>query len=417
MASTPPPTDPVIRAAVAALALAAFASGISQRSMDALLPRLAEDFGLSIGAVAGVITAFTIGYAAAQPFFGPLGDRHGKYRVIAWSAAACTVSAIACALAPDLPWLLAARAFAGAMGAATIPLAMAWIGDVIPYEQRQPVLAQFLIGQILGVAAGQLIGGLSADYLGRRAPFVIAAVLFAASTALLLQMRPRLPAAALEQRGPGPAGAPAGGLAGGVAHVVREYREILRLPWARVVLLSSGVEGAMVFGAFAFFAAHLHATLGVSLTAAGLLVMPFGLGGLVFALGTRRLLGRLGELGLARAGGGLMLAAALTVAAAPGLVTAVIACFAMGLGFYMLHNTLQTNATQMAPERRGAAVSAFAFSYFLGQSVGVSAAGWAVSRAGTAPVIAAAAFGIVAVALRFAHRKQRSLSGRATAAP
>ena len=89
MASTPPPADPVIRAAVAALALAAFASGISQRSMDALLPRLATDFGLSIGAVAGVITAFTIGYAAAQPFFGPIGDRHGKYRVIArWTRGA-----------------------------------------------------------------------------------------------------------------------------------------------------------------------------------------------------------------------------------------------------------------------------------------------------------------------------------------
>ncbi len=409
MTPTPHPIDPVIRAAVVALALAAFASGISQRSMDALLPRLAVDFGLSIGAVAGVITAFTIGYAAAQPFFGPIGDRHGKYRVIAWSCAACTAAAVACALAPDLPWLLAARVFAGAMGAATIPLAMAWIGDVIPYEQRQPVLAQFLIGQILGVAAGQLIGGLSADYLGRRAPFVIAAVLFAVSTALLLRMRARLPAAALGVR---PA-ATGGGSPGGLAHVVREYREILRLPWARVVLLASGVEGAMVFGAFAFFAAHLHATLGVSLTTAGLLVMPFGLGGLVFALGTRRLLGQLGELGLARAGGVLMLGAACVVALAPGIVTAAAACFAMGLGFYMLHNTLQTNATQMAPERRGAAVSAFAFSYFLGQSVGVSVAGWAVSRLGTAPVIAAAAIGIVAVALRFASRKQRAMAGKA----
>ena len=392
-----------MRAAVAALALAAFASGISQRSMDALLPRLAEDFGRSIGAVAGVITAFTLGYAAAQPFFGPIGDRLGKYRVIAWSCAACTAAALACALAPDLPWLLGARVFAGAMGAATIPLAMAWIGDVVPYERRQPVLAQFLIGQILGVAAGQLIGGLSADHLGRRAPFVIAAVLFAVSTALLLWMRSRLPAAALAPRATGPAASSRGRL----AHLVHEYREILRLPWARVVLVCAGVEGAMVFGAFAFFASHLHATLGVSLTTAGLLVMPFGLGGLVFALGTRPLLGLLGELGLARGGGALMLVAACVVAFVPGIVSAAAACFTMGFGFYMLHNTLQTNATQMAPERRGAAVSAFAFSYFLGQSVGVSAAGWAVSRAGTAWMIAVAALGIVAVALTFARRKQQ----------
>jgi predicted MFS family arabinose efflux permease len=94
----------------------------------------------------------------------------------------------------------------------------------------------------------------------------------------------------------------------------------------------------------------------------------------------------------------------------------VLACFAMGLGFYMLHNTLQTNATQMAPERRGAAVSAFAFSYFLGQSVGVSAAGWAVIRVGIAPVILAAALGIVSIALLFARSKQRAMAEAAAAA-
>lgn len=38
----------------------------------------------------------------------------------------------------------------------------------------------------------------------------------------------------------------------------------------------------------------------------------------------------------------------------------------------MLHNTLQINATQMAPERRGAAVAAFAASFFIGQYVGIA---------------------------------------------
>jgi MFS family permease len=63
----------------------------------------------------------------------------------------------------------------------------------------------------------------------------------------------------------------------------------------------------------------------------------------------------------------------------------------------------------MAPERRGAAVSAFAFSYFLGQSIGVSIAGWAVSRVGTATVIVVAALGIAAIAASFARRKRLSM--------
>lgn len=396
-----------IAGAVAALSLAAFASGISQRSMDALLPRLAADFGTTLAAAAGVITAFTIGYAVVQPVFGPVGDRLGKYRVISWSCAACALATLLCALAPDLGSLLAARVLAGTMAAGIIPLAMAWIGDVVPYERRQPVLARFLVGQILGVAGGQLLGGLSADYLGRRAPFVAATLLFAAATLVLLRLRGGLPPQALLRT------SPATGAARGWRGVAGEYGEVLRLPWARVVLGAVLVEGATVFGAFAFFPAHLHATLGVPLATAGVLVMPFGLGGLVFAFGTRALLGRLGEAGLVLAGGGLMCAATVTVAFAGAAWLAALASFAMGLGFYMMHNTMQTNATQMAPQRRGAAVSAFALCYFLGQSCGVSLAGWTASRFGTSTTIPVAGLGIVAVALGFVVRRRRQLAAAA----
>jgi predicted MFS family arabinose efflux permease len=87
------------------------------------------------------------------------------------------------------------------------------------------------------------------------------------------------------------------------------------------------------------------------------------------------------------------------------------ACFASGLGFYMLHNTLQINATQMAPERRGAAVAAFAASYFIGQSVGIAVSGFLIPAVGTSGVILLGAFGVTAVSLNFArlmrlhHRK------------
>ena len=59
----------------------------------------------------------------------------------------------------------------------------------------------------------------------------------------------------------------------------------------------------------------------------------------------------------------------------------------------------------MAPERRGAAVAAFALSYFLGQALGVSAAGWAVSRFGTPWVIFVAACGVSLTALNFSRAK------------
>ncbi|MDB5850872.1 MAG: transporter, partial [Rhodoferax sp.] len=77
--------------------------------------------------------------------------------------------------------------------------------------------------------------------------------------------------------------------------------------------------------------------------------------------------------------------------------------------FYMLHNTLQINATQMAPERRGAAVSAFASCFFLGQATGVGVAGILVGHWGTGAVISLGATGVVLIALGFSRMKFRSL--------
>ena len=157
--------------AVLALSLAAFGSGMSLRLTDAQLPRLAGDFGVSLASASYVITCFSVAYGVSQLFFGPLGDRFGKYLVIAWASACCALTALLCGIAPNFPLLLAARLLAGATAAALIPLSMAWIGDVIPYEERQPVLAKFLIGQILGVSAGVFTGGMAAEYLNWRFPF------------------------------------------------------------------------------------------------------------------------------------------------------------------------------------------------------------------------------------------------------
>ena len=67
----------------------------------------------------------------------------------------------------------------------------------------------------------------------------------------------------------------------------------------------------------------------------------------------------------------------------------------------MLHNTLQTNATQMAPEARGLAISLFAFCYFLGQAAGVAVCGWWVDAFGYNMVFAIAGIMLLIVALGF----------------
>jgi predicted MFS family arabinose efflux permease len=384
--------------AIVALSLAALASGASMRLADALLPRLASEFNVTLGRASLVITVFAVAYGLAQALFGPLGDRFGKLRVITWACLAAAVASLLCALAPGYHALLAARLLAGATAAAVIPLAMAWIGDSVPYAHRQPVLARFLIGQITGFSLGVWAGGYTAEHLPWRTPFVGVAGLFVAVAAVLVLARRRLPPPQLLK-----AAAPGGAL----VTIVRQFRAVLAQPWARVVLAVVFCEGAVVYGPFAFIAAHLHQRFGLALSTVGGLVMGFAAGGLVFALGARVLVARLGEVWLVRAGSWLMAAALIAIAFAPAWGWALPVCLVMGLGFYMMHNTLQTHATQMAPERRGTAVAAFACCFFLGQSIGVGLAGLVVDRLGTAPVLAVGAVGLLVVAWVFNRQRGR----------
>jgi predicted MFS family arabinose efflux permease len=260
---------PVPFTAFLALSLAAFGSASSLRVCDALLPSLASEFILPLGDASHVITAFAVAYGLSQLFFGPVGDRFGKYIVVAWACIACAFSAMLCGLAPTFSWLLFARVLAGATAAAIIPLSTAWIGDVVPYGERQPVLARFLTGQILGVSAGVLAGGLAADYLNWRVPFFGIAAIFVAVALLLFRLDRRLPAFARTTHKAEGAALP---------RTIAEFRHVVARPWARVVLGTVFLEGALLFGAFAFIASHLHRVHGVSLSVAGSLVMLFGFG-------------------------------------------------------------------------------------------------------------------------------------------
>ena len=79
----------------------------------------------------------------------------------------------------------------------------------------------------------------------------------------------------------------------------------------------------------------------------------------------------LGERGLVLWGGtGLGLSFALLAIAPNAILPSPPSCLS-GITFYMLHNTLQTNGTQMAPEARGSALALFALCLFVGQAIGV----------------------------------------------
>ncbi|MBV7484327.1 MFS transporter [Bordetella sp. BOR01] len=364
--------------AIALLALAAFVSACAFRICDPMLPRLAADFGASTGQAAATVTAFAIAYGLLQMFFGPVGDRYGKYRVVAVATFACAIGSAGAVLATSLDMLVLCRALSGAAGAGIVPLSMAWIGDNVPYERRQATLARFLTGTIMGMAAGQLAGGWFADTVGWRWAFgaLVAGYLI---VGILLWREVARQAAA-----PAAAVPPRQGFAA-------QVRVVLGVPWARIVLATVFVEGLLVFGALAFAPAYLHARFGLSLTAAGAAVAVYALGGLLYTLVAGPILRRLGERGLVRIGGLVLCVAFLTYLLGPAWGWALVASMLAGFGYYLLHATLQTHATQMVPSARGTAVAWFASCLFLGQAVGVALAGLVVDAAGAAALFGTAA--------------------------
>ena len=383
--------------AIALLSLSSFATSASMRVCDALQPRIAGDFGVALGTASAAIVGFSIAYGVCQVAFGSIGERYGKFVVVVWANLFSALWALGCLLAPGFGALLAARVLAGMTAAAIIPLSLAWIGDVVAYGERQPILARFTLGQMFGVAGGQLLGGYAAERADWKLAFAFLALWFIVGTTLLWRTYRAMPQGM--RKPAATAGGPGAG--GGMG---RNLLDTFRRPLVRRVMLTGFLEGAAVYGALAFIALQLHEANGITLTRAGALSMLFGVGGLLYVAGAQRLVARLGERGLCGWGGVLMCAGLCGLGLFPGVAPAPCIC-ATGLGYYMFHNTLQTQSTQMAPGLRAVGVGLFASSFFLGQAAGVSAVGALRPWLGTGPLIAACGAIVALVGLGYASRR------------
>ena len=378
--ATPLPITAVTRRSILLLSLACFCSMFAQRVCDPMLPALARVFSVDLSQAAQVVSLFALGYGVAQFVYGPLGDRLGKFRIVAWASLACCLCSVMAALAGSLPMLLFARMAMGIATAAIVPLTLAWIGDTVHGAQIQETIARVGVGTTLGAASGQLIGGVFTQSLGWRWSFGLLALLLGLVGLFLLWDWRRQKALAV------PAVAPAGG--GRRPSFFAQTWPILSGPWSRTVLLVAFVEGAVGMGVLALWAAHLQGAMGLPVSTAGAIVALFGLGSLAYLVAARRRIARLGQHGLSVLGGSLMGVCALVVAYAPLWQLTIPASVVAGFGFAMFHNTMQANAAQMAPAARGTAVSLFASALFLGQSTGASLASSLFDTVGSRSVVA-----------------------------
>jgi predicted MFS family arabinose efflux permease len=323
----------------------------------------------------------------------------GKYKTVAMTAVGASLLVLLCGLAQTLPQLAMARLLAGALAGWVIPLSMAYIGDVTPYANRQTVLGRYLSGQIFGQLFGQAAGGVLGDLFGWRNVFFLLGGMFAAATVGLIMELVRNP----QTRAAGRADETSRGF-------VADYAAVLSSRWARVVIAAVFLEAFFGWGTFAYVGADLNKRFGLSFTAVGLIVGTFAIGGLIYVGWVRQLVNLLGQRGLAIGGGLLCAIAYLMLAAHLAWWIAPLAVMLIGLGFYALHNTLQTNATQMTPQARGTAVAVFSSGIYLGQTAGVPIAALVFDRYAGVPLFLVTAVALPALAFWFAHELRRHRS-------
>ena len=339
------------------LAAACLASAFIVRIVDPLVPQIARDLAADPHTVALLASAFAFPYALGQPILGPFGDALGKARVINWCLIALSAAMALSVVAPTIESLFAARLLAGLAAGGIIPLSIAMIGDRFALHERQVALSQLLMAMLSGQMAGVIGSGLIGSLIDWRWVMAVGcAVVVAALILSLTSLRGR---------------PDAGRKPLSIAGIRHGYARVFANPRAKVCYGAVFVEGVCIFGLLPYLAVLLEARGAGGIREAGLIIAGMMAGGIVFTATVKMLLRVLrGQMNLIRAGG-LAAGLGLIAYAFAGQWPAEAAAFVLtGLGFYMIHNSLQTQATELAPEARGAAVALHAFFFFLGHACG-----------------------------------------------
>jgi MFS transporter, DHA1 family, inner membrane transport protein len=350
------------------IAMSTFAGALSARAMDPVLPQVAADLAVTIQVAATVASAFAVTFALVQPALGVVADVFGKAKLIFICLILLGASNIAGAFSTSFDMLLVTRALSGVGGGGVMPVTLGLVGDLFPIRERQVALSRILAGAMAGNLLGASLSGLIGDIVGWRGVLMTIGVLvLAASVAVGWGFRHQMRMPRRQTN---------------FADMVRNYRAIFMHPHARACYLGVFIEGSCLLGLFPFVAAFLAELGEPRLSIAGLVMAGFPLGGLVYTSTVSRLLPRIGEKGLLIGGGALMASQLVIIAFGPPWQMQ-FACFVvLGCGFYMIHGSLQTFASEISIEARGTAVAMHAFCFFLGQAAGPIAYGYGILHFG-----------------------------------
>ena len=380
--------NPATNRTINVLCFLIFASALSVRAIDPVVPQIAADFAISTSTAALLAAGFAA-YGFVQPVLGPVADTIGKGRVMIACLVLLSVTCFLSAVVTNFWLLFALRVLAGAACGGSFPVGMALIADLVPLSQRQVMIGRLLSATISGNLLGAAAAGIVADVIHWRGVFVVLGFISVLAIVLGLFGLRDVPAGVRQPLD--------------VASVLKRNRSILAIRTARICYATVALEALFLFGIFPYVAVLLAAGGEPRASIAGVVIAAFAVGGMAYSLSVRPLLRWFSQKQIMIAGGALSAIGLFAVAALPAWPLQAMAFAAMGCGFYMLHASIQVYVTEFAPAARSSAVAFHTFSFFIGAGISPILYGFGIDKLGTAVTLSIAGFGMAILGLAAAQ--------------
>jgi EmrB/QacA subfamily drug resistance transporter len=158
---------------VIAVIFGVFMAVLDLTVVNIALVKLQAVFGVSLDQIQWVVTGYSLAITSSIPFFGYLADRFGIKRIYLSALVIFTVGSALSGLAWSFGSLIAFRVLQGFGSGAMLPLAIAQIFAVFPYQERGRAAAFIGIPVLMGPAFGPVLGGYIVEYINWRLIFYL----------------------------------------------------------------------------------------------------------------------------------------------------------------------------------------------------------------------------------------------------
>jgi predicted MFS family arabinose efflux permease len=332
-----------------------------------LIPHLSAVFTVSSQTMGLIVPAYMIPYGVSTLFYGLLSDRLGRRRIMLASLLAFVILTALIATAQSAAQLILWRLLTGLGASGVVPLALALMGYLFPYEQRGRPLGWLFGAMAGGMAVGSTVEALLEPFVGWREVFLGVSILSAGVLSLLWPYRHLLGDA---PRAP----------TGTARDLLATYRRLLEAGRGRRTYAYVLLNAIFHSGVFTWLGLYFTQRYNLGEVGIGLAILGYGIPGFLLGPVIGRAADRWGRRWLIPTGLGIAAVAASLLIWEMPLPVAALAVTMLSLGYDMTQPLLAGIVTTLGgPQRGGQAMGLNVFTLFTGFGLGSLLFGVALS--------------------------------------